>query len=113
MRVDFTFEEKGMSLKKGDLVEVIGSDSGMQEVVGLRFTLEFYEELYSITTGEVIYAWLTPIIGFAARECYLRKVNPDGDELSDESFESLMSKLKYFNKEANIITVNIKLEENT
>lgn len=83
------------NFKKGDLVEVIGSDSRDLDVIGLRFTLEIYEEVYSMTLREHVYTWRTPLKGFSARECYLRKVNPDGDNLSEFTFDELMDDLKY------------------
>lgn len=104
-----------MSLKKGDLVEVIGcSHPRFSEIIGSRFTLE--EEIV-IETGEYLgcKGWMSPFSSeyylFAPLEKYLRKVNPDGDELSDESFNSLMTKLKSTKKGNSIVTVNIKLEE--
>lgn len=85
------------NFKKGDLVEVIGSDGGYN-VAGLRFILEVYEEKYSINIKEYVYAWRTPVEGFHARECYLKKVNPDGDNLSEFTFDELMNNLKFPNK---------------
>lgn len=94
--------------KKGDLVEVIGSDGGREDVLGLRFNLEHYEEVLSLDIFEYVYAWRTPLEDFSARECYLKKVNPDGDELSSESFDQIMESLK---SKSNIIDVNLTLDK--
>lgn len=94
--------------KKGDLVEVVGSDSGREDVIGLRFSLEHYEEILSLDIFEYVYAWRTPLADFSARGCYLKKVNPDGDELSSGSFDQIMESLKL---KSNIINVNLTLDK--
>lgn len=104
-----------MSLKKGDLVEVIGcSDPVFDGFIGNRFTLEV-EVILSSGKYSDCKGWMSPFSSegylFAPLEKYLRKVNLDGDERSDESFESLMKKLKSFTNNNNIVTVGIKLEE--
>lgn len=100
-----TLEKEIMKFKKGDLVEVIGLVS-YSHMNGERFILgagKFSEAIYP--EGEVSYGfvWKTP---FPAdlhpnkedavwiEECYLKKINPDGDELSNLTFEELMGKLK-------------------
>ena len=103
-----------MSLKKGYLVEVIGCfDPKFNKFIGERFTLN-EKTLVSIGAVRGI-GWRSPFQTegkiFAPLEKYLRKVNPDGDELSDESFEELMTKLKSSTKNSNIVTENINLEE--
>lgn len=104
-----------MSLKKGDLVEVIGCFDLRfnKKFIGERFTLN---EKIPVSLGAARgVGWRSPFQTegkiFAPLEKYLRKVNPDGDELSDESFEELMTKLKSSTKNSNIVTVNINLEE--
>ena len=102
-----------MGLKKGDLVEVIGClDSRFNKFIGERFTLN--EKTPVPIGGNLTEGWWSPFQAegkiFTPLEKYLRKVNPDGDELSDESFESLMIKLKSPNKSSRIVPVNIKLE---
>ena len=102
-----------MSLKKGDLVEVIGCRSlDFKRFVGERFILN--ERTLTSTGDSFRWGWRSPFETeyqiFSPLEEYLRKVNPDGDKLSNESFESLLSKLKSFKKDNNIVTVNIKLE---
>lgn len=107
-----------MSLKKGDLVEVIGSVS-YPEFIGKRYVLispeeEVYSDIECVFYKGVF--WNSPFksVGGADvcfKEEHLQKVNPDGDELAGESFESLMSKLKSFKKDNNIGTVSVKLEE--
>ncbi len=104
-----------MSLKKGDLVEVIGCfASRFNKFIGERFTLNEKTPVSLGATRGV--GWRSPFQTegrtFAPLEKYLRKVNPDGDEISDESFEELMTKLKSPTKNSNIVTVNINLEEN-
>ena len=103
-----------MSLKKGDLVEVIGClNTKFNKFVGERFILN--ERKITSTGASFRWGWGSPFETgdqiFCPLEKYLRKVNPDGDELAGESFESLMSKLKSAKKDNNIVTVNIKLEE--
>ena len=88
-----------MKSKKGDLVEIIGSDANDKSVLGKRFILDKYDTVFSITLGREISAWETPYttwkgLGFYAKECYLKKINPDGDEISNLTFEELMGKLK-------------------
>lgn len=80
--------------KKGQLVEVTGSDSGRKDVIGVRFLLGEYGLVYSITIDDQVYAWATPICDFSARECYLKLVNPDSEESSEFAFEELMLDLK-------------------
>ena len=104
-----------MSLKKGDLVEVIGClDTKFIKFIGERFILN--EKTLTSIGDNFGSGWRSPFKEgnqiFAPLEKYLRKVNPDGDELSDESFESLLEKLKSYKKDNNIITVSIELEEN-
>lgn len=104
-----------MSLKKGDLVEIVGCfDSEFNKFIGERFTLN--EKTTAAVGGNFGIGWRSPFETknkiFAPLEKYLRKVNPDGDELSDESFEELMTKLKSPTKNSNIVTVDINLEEN-
>ena len=103
-----------MSLKKGDLVEVIGCRSlDFKRFVGERFILN--ERTLTSTGDSLRWGWRSPFETesqiFSPLEEYLQKVNPDGDELAGESFESLMSKLKSFKKDNNIDTVSVKLEE--
>lgn len=92
-------------LKKGDLVEIIGcSDTRFSKFVGERFILS---EVTVLSTGELrgSVGWRSPFriegCRFSPIEKYLRKVNPDGDELSNESFNEIMNKLK------NTLTVRI------
>lgn len=96
--------------KKGDLVEITGSDSGREDIIGLRFVLEESVEVFSIDLWKHVYAWRTPVKDHYARECYLKKVNPDGDELSSESFEEIMKSLKS-KKHSDIVTINVTLEK--
>ncbi len=103
-----------MSLKRGDLVEVVGCfDPKFNKFIGERFTLN--EKTTFLIEGNFDIGWQSPFKTegkiFAPLGKCLRKVNPDGDELSDESFEELMAKLKTPNKSSNIVTVNIKLNE--
>lgn len=103
-----------MSLKKGDLVEVIGClNTEFNKFVGERFILN--ERTLTSTGDSFKWGWRSPFETedqiFSPLEKYLRKVNPDGDELAGESFESLMTKLKSSKKDNNIVTVNIKLDE--
>ena len=104
-----------MSLKKGDLVEVIGCfNIKFSKFVGERFILN--ERTLTLAGYSYASSWRSPFnvenSHFCPQEKYLRKVTSDGDELSDESFDSLMAKLKSAKKDNNIVTVNIKVEEN-
>ena len=104
-----------MSLKKGDLVEIIGCNNPeFSKFIGRRFILEFKSTLV-VGACRGMVGWKSPFetdrLVFTPLEKYLRKVNLDGDERSDESFESLMKKLKSFTNNNNIVTVDIKLEE--
>lgn len=94
------------NFKKGDLVEVIDSLS-FPDLIGERFNLTTFTGVaYAEKLGEVRGGnfWSSPfkdfdgaIIGF--RQDHLRKVNPDGDNLSEYTFEELMNNLKLPNKE--------------
>lgn len=94
------------NFKRGDLVEVIDSLS-FPELIGYRFNLTVYKEkAYAEKLDEVHDGvfWSSPfkdydgaVIGFL--QAHLRKVNPDGDNLSEYTFEDLMNNLKLPNKE--------------
>ena len=99
-----------MSLKKGDLVEVIDSVS-YPEFIGYRYTLVDSETGVLSKAQDIFHkgiVWESPFIDEGLIVCFmeahLRKVNPDGDEVSDESFESLMTKLKASTKRVSIKT---------
>lgn len=98
---EINLEENIMSLKKGDLVEIIGCrNPSLNKFIGKRFILNVST---LVKMGDsYVRGWRSPFetrtLIFSPAEKYLRKVNPDGDELSSESFESLMLKLKTANK---------------
>lgn len=94
--------------KKGDLVEIIGSDRGIKDVMGVRFILEHRKNVFSKNILEHVYGWETPIECHFAREIYLKKVNPDGDELCSQSFDEIMKSLK---SKSNIVKVNLTLHK--
>ena len=104
--------------KKGDLVEVIGSVS-FPELIGERFTLSTKDtaamcaiEDFKLREGEF---WLSPFrnpldhdLTISFKSEHLRKVNPDGDELSSDSFDAIMKSLK---SKSNIVNVKLTLEK--
>lgn len=98
-----------MKFKKGDLVEFTGLIA-YSHMNGERFVL--HESKYSkavcpkgsVSSGLV---WKTPFSAdlhptkdtLWAEESFLKKINPDGDEISSLTFEELMGKLKTNNLE--------------
>ena len=88
--------------KKGDLVEVIGSGS-FPELIGERFTLSIKESSARLVIEDLKRVegefWLSPFKSVRDKSInfkneHLRKVNPDGDELSSDSFDQIMESLK-------------------
>lgn len=90
------------NFKKGDLVEVVESPY-CPEYIGERFVLTESSVIEGLHSKKIFKAWLTPFRNshgsIYANEKYIRKVNPDGDNLSEYTFEELMNNLKLPNKE--------------
>lgn len=86
------------NFKKGDSVEVVESPY-YPEYVGERFVLTESSVVEGLHSKETFKAWLTPFRNsrgsIYANEKYIRKVNPDGDNLSEFTFDELMNDLKY------------------
>ena len=103
-----------MSLKKGALDEVTDCfNPKFSKFVGERFILN--EKTLTLAGYSYASSWRSPFnvenSHFCPQEKYLRKINPDGHELSGGSFESLLGKLKSYKKDNNIVTLKIELEE--
>lgn len=99
------------NFKKGDLVEVVNHPT-REDLLGERFTLckGSCKNILDFDGKSIIrkFVWETPfksiLEDFRDRnvhlsEDFLRKVNPDGDNLSEYTFEELMNNLKLPNKE--------------
>ncbi|APC44491.1 hypothetical protein [Pseudoalteromonas phage PH357] len=99
------------NFKKGDLVEVVNHPT-RADLLGERFKLckGSHKNILDFDGKSVIrkFVWETPfksiLEDFRDRnvhlsEDFLRKVNPDGDNLSEYTFEELMNNLKLPNKE--------------
>ena len=97
-----TLEEEVMKFKKGDLVEILDNPF-YPNLKGERFVLNVSQYATGLYSGEDFLGWKTPFSEFSrpiyARESFLKKVNPDGDELSSFTFTELMNKLKTNNLE--------------
>lgn len=95
------------NFKKGDLVEIINHPTRV-DLLGERFTLckGGYKNLLDFDGKSVTckFVWETPFKSILEEfkdrnihlsEEFLKKVNPDGDNLSEFTFDELMSDLRY------------------
>jgi len=94
-----------MKFKKGDLVEIIYVHQHKNKsLLGKRFVLNESSKYYNPLKNDYEFGWFLPFTTkegniIACSEDKLKKINPDGDELSDLTFEELMRKLKTNNLE--------------